>query len=635
MDGTIGIAEFDSQSLQLLMDNIDNMSHDNNAINLEDPVATNHQKKVHDDLESTALNEYYPTDPGMGHIHKDRRDNITSQSGRPVNSGHSGRPRNYVPYGENDQGQDCRDSSPGHSGHSGHSGNPRNYVPYDDNDQGQDRRAGHSGHSGHSGNPRNYVPYGENTDQGRDRCPVNSGHSGHSGNPRNYVPYDENTDQGQDRRAGHSGHSGRPRNYVPYDENNDRHDRRPVNSGHRGSHDRSRQSGHHGHVSPVQARNFSHRHDRDYENQSHDRSRNNDERRTMEPDKFSEYVAKFYDRKIIVRQPAQLPIYKWIRCFNNWLKNAVIDMAIQDFRASERPDKLSVVDLACGAGGDLGKYIGRNIDLYIGVDISQASVDEALRRFDQLSNRDHRPADYSAIIVQADLTEPIHYDIPEGSFQIAIMNFAMHYFFESEDSLNTLFGTVSSLLQVGGIFAGTMMDAGIVLRRVLQKSTNSHGFRRESYDRTSRTYNQQQSFMLSNALHAFRFQWHAYDSLTKTAMVQKFGIKYEFIMGTPRPKTNDRQRSEKSQVLQGWCTEFVAFWPVMKDTAARHGLKLIHFQNSHDFFYDSLNSETQKANMTMFGLCSKEMPSKDEWSTAQLTATFMFEKIEQSVQTSV
>ena len=296
-------------------------------------------------------------------------------------------------------------------------------------------------------------------------------------------------------------------------------------------------------------------------------------------------------------------------------------------------DGIEVIDLACGVGGDLHKLIGRNVREYIGVDISKISLEEADHRFDQMmQSQKERVPNFGVEFLWADLTQPLEYAIPAGSIQIAIMNFALHYFFESAESLNTLLHTVSFLLGPGGIFAGTMSDAGVILRRLIHKS--SHKPRGFFNDRSTN------HTIVSNKLHAVRFGWEFYELVKQSTMIPKFGVGYEFILGTARekidPPRRERQpsrqysshKSKPAEVVQGWCMEYLAPWTVLEEEAAKHGLKLLHFQNSHEFFHDSLKSEHQRKQMQLFGVSGVEQPSADEWATVHLTTTFMFQKIQ-------
>ncbi|GEQ72455.1 hypothetical protein JCM33374_g6142 [Metschnikowia sp. JCM 33374] len=73
------------------------------------------------------------------------------------------------------------------------------------------------------------------------------------------------------------------------------------------------------------------------------------------------------------------PIYK-MRNFNNAIKYMLIGNWVKR-RAPQAP--LVFLDLCCGKGGDLNKCEFVNVDHYVGIDISDASVREAFSRYSQ------------------------------------------------------------------------------------------------------------------------------------------------------------------------------------------------------------------------------------------------------------
>ena len=50
-------------------------------------------------------------------------------------------------------------------------------------------------------------------------------------------------------------------------------------------------------------------------------------------------------------------------------------------------DKLVVLDLACGKGGDTFKWARESVQQYVGVDISKKSIDEAKTRLTRESEK--------------------------------------------------------------------------------------------------------------------------------------------------------------------------------------------------------------------------------------------------------
>ena len=67
-----------------------------------------------------------------------------------------------------------------------------------------------------------------------------------------------------------------------------------------------------------------------------------------------------------------------LRNLNNWIKLLLINTYCKE--------KSRVLDLACGKGGDLKKWKERSILHYVGVDIADGSIADAVRRYKGMMN---------------------------------------------------------------------------------------------------------------------------------------------------------------------------------------------------------------------------------------------------------
>ena len=111
----------------------------------------------------------------------------------------------------------------------------------------------------------------------------------------------------------------------------------------------------------------------------------------------------------------------------------------------------SLLDLACGRGGDLHKWRALGVHTVVGVDISPMSVREAMDRF----AKTHGSQTYD--FRQADLREGT---FEAGrKFDVVTCMFALHYFFESESSANKFLATAARHLTPDGYFVGIVPDA--------------------------------------------------------------------------------------------------------------------------------------------------------------------------------
>lgn len=107
----------------------------------------------------------------------------------------------------------------------------------------------------------------------------------------------------------------------------------------------------------------------------------------------------------------------------------------------------SVLDLACGRGGDLCKV--RYCRAYYGIDIAEAALEELQRRARELGMHhvsvEHGDAATCTATVQVDMV---------------LCNFALHYFCDSAQHVSALLQTISASLVAGGMLCGTFELSG-------------------------------------------------------------------------------------------------------------------------------------------------------------------------------
>ena len=110
----------------------------------------------------------------------------------------------------------------------------------------------------------------------------------------------------------------------------------------------------------------------------------------------------------------------------------------------------SLLDVACGRGGDLHKWRALGIPNVLGLDVSADSVAEARSRLAKSAC----PFDY----------EFVRHDLRQGwssekTFDVVTCMFALHYFFETEALACSVMRTVAEALKPGGYFVGIVPDA--------------------------------------------------------------------------------------------------------------------------------------------------------------------------------
>ena len=177
---------------------------------------------------------------------------------------------------------------------------------------------------------------------------------------------------------------------------------------------------------------------------------------------------------------------------NRWIKEGIL------FDTGLRGGRKTLVDLACGQGGDVTKWIRSNVDFVLGVDVAGEGIRDpengAYHRYLKQVIRAHgydkigtmvfaignsaknlatgeagatpeESAILQAVMGRMAASGPVPPFIQkraagrvrEGVDCVSIM-FALHYFFENEGTLNGFMRNVSECLKVGGLFIGCCFD---------------------------------------------------------------------------------------------------------------------------------------------------------------------------------
>jgi SAM-dependent methyltransferase len=172
---------------------------------------------------------------------------------------------------------------------------------------------------------------------------------------------------------------------------------------------------------------------------------------------------------------------------NRYVKKSLLNSV------AKRGDTL--IDLAVGKGGDFPKWIGANLAFVLGIDISRDNIqnrlDGACVRY--LKNKRQLKNTPDALFVVGNSSINIRsgaalysekdkqitravfgegakdakvlgkgvykeYGIAKEGFDICSIQFAIHYMFENQDTLQNLLRNVSEVTKVGGYFIGTSYD---------------------------------------------------------------------------------------------------------------------------------------------------------------------------------
>ncbi|KAF6227570.1 hypothetical protein HO173_012209 [Letharia columbiana] len=186
---------------------------------------------------------------------------------------------------------------------------------------------------------------------------------------------------------------------------------------------------------------------------------------------------------------------KGLRSFNNWIKSTIIHK-FSPCESGREPLPLRVLDIGCGKGGDLGKWqqAPQPVELYVGVDPAEVSIDQAKERFSQMRSgggrasrggrggrggyqggRPQRTFDAEFFAEDAFTYSlgdiPIIREVgfgpgsrwgPGGGFDVVSMMFCMHYAFENEAKAKGMLANVAGSLKKGGRFLGVAPNSDAI-----------------------------------------------------------------------------------------------------------------------------------------------------------------------------
>jgi mRNA (guanine-N7-)-methyltransferase len=155
-----------------------------------------------------------------------------------------------------------------------------------------------------------------------------------------------------------------------------------------------------------------------------------------------------------------------IRKFHNWIKRELINESCEYLKENYNKSEIWLLDLSCGKGGDIIKFYDNGITRVIGFDIDKKSIDEARKRFSNLifqlkKNGVTKLPDYrfyTMDLSDKNNLEKIKLILKNSKFNIVNCQFAIHYFFKTDATLNTFMTIVSSYIDKDGFFIATTMN---------------------------------------------------------------------------------------------------------------------------------------------------------------------------------
>lgn len=133
----------------------------------------------------------------------------------------------------------------------------------------------------------------------------------------------------------------------------------------------------------------------------------------------------------------------------------------------------NLLELCSGKGGDLYKWYYNGIKNVDGYDISEKSIEECKKRYNNLKSKgDLNYNFYHLDLTRDDTYEQIHKNNSSG-FEVACCQFGIHYFFKSEETLKNIKKTLDLTLKDGGYFIVSFLD-NTEIDNLFLKSNNSN-----------------------------------------------------------------------------------------------------------------------------------------------------------------
>ncbi len=193
----------------------------------------------------------------------------------------------------------------------------------------------------------------------------------------------------------------------------------------------------------------------------------------------------------------QTNLAKPMREFHNWIKSCMIYTLCNKMYTHDR--KLSVLDIACGKGGDIMKFYHAEISFYVGVDKFSEGIygalDGALSRYKKFSRAfpnfpkmQFIVADGGALLdydeqvkvygtINDEMKQAMHkfFSIDpkkRTTFDRINCQFAFHYFLENQTIWNNFCENLNMYLKPGGYFLFTTFDAKRIVE--LFKTTDNY-----------------------------------------------------------------------------------------------------------------------------------------------------------------
>ncbi|KAF2434333.1 guanine-N(7)-methyltransferase [Tothia fuscella] len=166
---------------------------------------------------------------------------------------------------------------------------------------------------------------------------------------------------------------------------------------------------------------------------------------------------------------------KGLRSYNNWVKSVLIK------KFSPPSGRSKVLDMGCGKGGDLAKWQHQNLDLYVGLDPADVSIEQAKGRHRDMTKKARgrifhaefgvkdcfgESLDTVPVVRQVGFDKEMDVRWGGGGFDTVSMMFCMHYAFQNEDMARQMLKNVAGALKKGGKLIGVIPNSDVLSAKV-------------------------------------------------------------------------------------------------------------------------------------------------------------------------
>jgi mRNA (guanine-N7-)-methyltransferase len=239
-----------------------------------------------------------------------------------------------------------------------------------------------------------------------------------------------------------------------------------------------------------------------------------------------------------------------LRKFHNFIKFNIIN------ESCKRTSAKNLLDIACGRGGDLQKWLSNNNLQYIlAFDSHKDSIfssikngdnfDGAIARFLNIKKNYKSKIPYIVFknlnILDNDIYEKLNQIDTNKKYDIISCQFAMHYFSRNDNLLNQILNMISLKLKKGGLFIGTATDGDLIYNILNNGNVN----------------------------------------IPLLTLIKKDFNNYLFYIQTEKSKTLSRQNYFE---LQGVSSEFYLFKDKLKNLCSQNNLELVEYKSFYEWY---------------------------------------------------